>query len=109
MKVLHVENSITIAAGVRGICRRLPHIALVQVARIEDAKRAIYQARERPFDLAILDVSLPDGSARDLLPLLRSTRIVFLTAHNPGTLAWHKVLKKTPGWDLSLEEILRHG
>lgn len=45
--------------------------------------------RERPFDLALLDLSLPDGSGYDLCRLIRETRpsarVIFLTACDEET------------------------
>jgi DNA-binding response OmpR family regulator len=56
-----------------------------QVARADSVASARHAIGEAPFDLALLDVGLPDGSGFDLARVMRqrspATAIIFLTAH----------------------------
>jgi DNA-binding response OmpR family regulator len=56
-----------------------------QVARADSVASARRAIGEAPFDLALLDVGLPDGSGFELARVVRqrspSTAIIFLTAH----------------------------
>ena len=103
--ILHVENSPTIRAGVRGLCRRVDGIELVEAASLDDAKREIRALDLGASDLAILDWSLPDGCARSLLPLL-TCRIVILSAC-PPVVPGAVVIPKEGDWRRLLETELR--
>ena len=102
--VLHVENSPTVRAVVRSLCRRTD-ADLHSVTRIHDAAREIGALAPRAFDLAILDWSLPDGCARSLLPLL-ACRIVILSAF-PPVVPGVVVIPKEGDWRRMLEVELR--
>lgn len=51
--------------------------------------QAVALLRDRPFDLALLDLALPDGSGYDICRLIRqnrpATRVIFLTACDEET------------------------
>ena len=103
--ILHVENSPTPRAGVRGLCRRLPGIELVEALTLEAARREIRLLAPRVFGLAILDWSLPDGRAHVLLPLL-ACRIVILSAC-PPVVPGVVIIPKEGNWRRLLEVELR--
>ena len=55
----------------------------LQSARtLEEARSILHGVR---FDIAILDLALPDGSGRDLVPLLRErgSQVIVFTAQDP--------------------------
>lgn len=67
--VLHVEDDPDIVQVVRSI---VGDIATVESAsRLSDARKML---NERRYDLVILDIALPDGSGRELLPILNKAR-----------------------------------
>ena len=72
LRILLVEDEALNRALVRAILSRraeeLPPIELVEAATIADARRAL---GERPVDILLLDVRLPDGSGLDLARDLR--------------------------------------
>jgi DNA-binding response OmpR family regulator len=104
-RILHVENSPTVRAGVRSVCRRVG-ADLIEAASIEAAMIAIRVLAPLTFALAILDWSLADGCADELLPLLPSTRIVILSAKAPSV-PGAVVIPKEGDWQKALEEELR--
>jgi DNA-binding NtrC family response regulator len=66
--VLHIEDDADVVQVVTGI---VGDVADVEgAATLADARRML---SERHYDLAILDMMLPDGSGKELLPLLSST------------------------------------
>ena len=66
--VLHIEDDADVVQVVAGI---VGDVADVEgAATLADARRML---SERHYDLAILDMMLPDGSGKELLPLLSST------------------------------------
>lgn len=64
-RVLHVEDD----ADVREVTRAIlgANVEVVQAASLEEARQQLSLGR---FDLALLDIGLPDGDGLELLPLL---------------------------------------
>ncbi len=65
-KVLHVENDPDIFHVVHGVVDEVAD--MIQAINLAEARQMIAQCR---YDLVILDLDLPDGSGRELLPLLK--------------------------------------
>ena len=67
VRVLHVEDD----ADVREVTRAIlgERVEVVQAATLEEAREKLAGAR---FDLALLDIALPDGDGLELVPLLAS-------------------------------------
>lgn len=83
-QILHVEDDLSLAAIVHEAMSRN---AVVTTARSVAAARR--QLSEKYFDAVILDVTLPDGSGQDLLPIAprdgeRPTVTVSYTADEPS-------------------------
>lgn len=66
LKVLHVEDDPDIFQVMLAVAGEVAEV--VQAANLSDARRMLAQSR---YDLVILDLDLPDGSGKELLPLLR--------------------------------------
>jgi len=78
MNILLVEDDTIIASGLKYALENENFI----VTHTSDIHTATKTITEKKFDLAILDVGLPDGLGFELIPLLKSstTPILFLTA-----------------------------
>lgn len=79
MKLLFVEDDRIIASG---LCYSLTQEGYL-VTHCVDVKSAKTTLYENSFDLAILDLSLPDGSGYDLCQLIKAKEdipVIFLTA-----------------------------
>ncbi len=79
MKILFVEDDKTIASG---LCYSLTQegYSVTHCLNVECAKTSINENR---FDMAILDLSLPDGSGYDICKIIKSREdipVIFLTA-----------------------------
>lgn len=79
MKILFVEDDKIIASG---LCYSLTQegYSVAHFINVESAKAAI---KENDFDLAILDLALPDGSGYDICKMIKSKKdipVIFLTA-----------------------------
>ncbi len=79
MKILFVEDDRIIASG---LCYSLTQegYLVTHCLNVESAKRLIQETR---FDLAILDLSLPDGNGYDLCKIIKAKEdipVLFLTA-----------------------------
>ena len=79
MKILFVEDDRIIASG---LCYSLTQEGYIvtHCLNVESAKAAI---NENNFDMAILDLSLPDGSGYDICKIIKSKGdipVIFLTA-----------------------------
>jgi CheY-like chemotaxis protein len=72
-RILHVEDDADvrhIMSAILGDSARITPASNLTEAR---AQLALAKSTGQPFDLAILDVGLPDGSGLDLLPMLSSS------------------------------------
>jgi two-component system response regulator QseB len=82
MKILLVEDDLDLGNGVR-IALTGQDLEVVWVRRLEDAMRMV---ESTPFDLALLDLGLPDGDGLALLRRLRRERqalpVLILTARD---------------------------
>lgn len=79
MKILFVEDDRIIASG---LCYSLTQEGYL-VTHCLDVQSAKTTIKENSFDLAILDLSLPDGSGYDLCQLIKAKEdipVIFLTA-----------------------------
>lgn len=79
MKILFVEDDKVIASG---LCYSLEQEGYA-VTHCLDVESAAIMINENSFDLAILDLSLPDGSGYDLCTTLKAKEdipVIFLTA-----------------------------
>ena len=79
MKILFVEDDKVIASG---LCYSLTQegYSVTHCLNVESAKALI---EENNFDLAILDLALPDGSGYDICKMIKSKKdipVIFLTA-----------------------------
>lgn len=79
MKILFVEDDKIIASG---LCYSLAQegYSVTHCLNLESAKTLI---KEDDFDLAILDLALPDGSGYDICKMIKSKKdipVIFLTA-----------------------------
>jgi len=98
--ILHVENSPTVRAILKTRLRRvLPDIDIVEARGVESARVALTLLRSRMYDLVVLDWSLPDGKASDLLHLLSDLRRVVVTANPSEVDGFVEVIDKAdPRW-----------
>ncbi|MCL1845683.1 MAG: response regulator transcription factor [Defluviitaleaceae bacterium] len=78
MTILLVEDDSIIASGLVYALEK-ENFGVTHAGNISDAKNTV---REKNFDLAVLDIGLPDGTAFDLLGELRrvGASLLFLTA-----------------------------
>ncbi len=79
--ILLVEDDKTIVMGLEYSLQQEGY-GVICCYNVKDAEKAV---REQAFDLALLDLSLPDGSGYDICRLIRSgsdTPVVFLTARD---------------------------
>lgn len=81
-KILVVEDDIALSAG---LCYQLDTSGYLTVAAYS-CQKALNLLKDSPFQLAILDVNLPDGSGFDLCRQVRETQpllpVIFLTAND---------------------------
>ena len=84
MRVLIVDDHTLVRAGIGRLLQALPDVDVV--AEACNAQQALDLAAIHRPDLILLDLSLPDRSGLDLLPLLREslpqTRVVIMSMHN---------------------------
>ena len=82
MKLLVVEDDLTLSAA---ICFELDCNNYVTVAAY-NCKKAYHLIQSEPFDLAILDVNLPDGNGFDLCCTIKNVcpqmPVIFLSAND---------------------------
>lgn len=82
MKILVLEDDLALSAG---LCFELDNSGYLTVAAY-DCRKARRLLREDAFDLAIMDVNLPDGSGFDLCREAKALKpelpVIFLTAND---------------------------
>ena len=85
-RVLLLDDNFDLAENVRDVLERSKELAegsRVEVVVAHDARTGLELAKTRPFDVAIVDVRLPDASGVDLVTPLRSVmphgEVVLLT------------------------------
>jgi len=98
--ILHVENSSTVRAILKTRLRRHdPTIDIIEARSLCAARVALAMLRHRQIDLVVIDWSLPDGLASDILPLLSGLRCVVVTANPSEVNGFVEVLDKAdPKW-----------
>ena len=71
VKILVIDDHEVVRRGVKQILEEIfPH---VEVGEADTAQKGIAAARQEPWDLAIVDISLPDQSGLELLSELHGT------------------------------------
>ena len=71
MKVLIIDDHEVVRRGVKQLLGEIfPH---VEVGEADTSQKGIAAVQEKPWDLAIVDISLPDGSGLELVCELHST------------------------------------
>ncbi|MBL8741319.1 MAG: response regulator, partial [Myxococcales bacterium] len=89
-RVLVLDDNLELAENVRDVLERGVRLSDAPKGRVEvvvahDAKTGLELAAERAFDVAIVDVRLPDGSGVDLIAPLRASmphgEVVLLTGN----------------------------
>lgn len=70
-RVLIVEDDDLVRRTYRKVLERAGH-EVIAAATVTAARALLRGSGERPFEVVLLDLCLPDGSGADLLPLVRS-------------------------------------
>ncbi|HEY1035256.1 MAG TPA: response regulator transcription factor, partial [Pseudoxanthomonas sp.] len=87
MRVLIVDDHTLVRAGISRLLQALPDVDVV--AEACNAQQALDMAAIHRPDVILLDLSLPDRSGLDLLPLLHESlpqvRVVMMSMHNDPT------------------------
>ncbi len=82
MNVLVVEDDVDVAQVIVDHVERWGHDAEISAT----GKQALEKARQRNFDLALIDIFLPDTKGYDLIPRLKEVRpdmwFVSITGYN---------------------------
>lgn len=77
MKILLVEDDITLAFAIKEYFVR-EHYEIVVFYSVQEALRSDLSI----FDVAILDINLPDGLGYEIVPYLKDTPFLFLTVQD---------------------------
>jgi DNA-binding response OmpR family regulator len=78
-RILHVEDDTDVVNVVAAIIG-----GLATIDRADGLRAARHLVQTRSYDLVILDLAFPDGSGRDLLPLLPpETPVIIFSASEP--------------------------
>ena len=97
-KILLVEDDSSLGESLKSVLVKSHSVEWVQ-----SVKEAAQQLRAHSFDLAILDLNLPDGSGFDVAHLVatqsQGTRFIFLTAHSDAE-------SRLRGFDLGAEDFI---
>ncbi|SDR13017.1 DNA-binding response regulator, NarL/FixJ family, contains REC and HTH domains [Pseudoxanthomonas sp. CF385] len=87
MRVLIVDDHTLVRAGISRLLQALPDVDVV--AEACNAQQALDMAAIHRPEIILLDLSLPDRSGLDLLPLLHESlpqvRVVMMSMHNDPT------------------------
>jgi two-component system invasion response regulator UvrY len=83
MKILIVDDHAIVREGVKQIVKTLPEVR--QIDEASDGKEALSKLMKNHYDLAILDISMPEITGLDLLQHLKNnniqTRVLMLSFH----------------------------
>jgi len=83
MKILIADDHAIVREGVKLIVKTLPEVKVIDEA--SDGKEALAKLTKNNYDLAILDISMPEMSGLDLLQQLKfhgiPTRVLMLSFH----------------------------
>jgi PAS domain S-box-containing protein len=81
-RILIIDDNVSLAENLRDILSGAAHLE-AEVELAPDGQTGLSSARQAAFDVAVVDVKLPDGSGVDLIPRLRATspflEIILLT------------------------------
>jgi CheY-like chemotaxis protein len=81
-RILLAEDS----ASIQTLLSRVLHMAGAEVTVASDGRQAVELARQRPFDLILMDIEMPELDGREATKVLRadgfSIPIIALTAHD---------------------------
>lgn len=84
-RILVLDDNLDLAQSVREVLEGSPDLAPVEVVVAHDAPVGLELVRQRPFDVAIVDVKLPGASGLDLIAPLRATdppsEVILLTGN----------------------------
>ena len=72
IKVLLADDHALVRGGLKEILTR--HLESVECGEAENAEQVLAQVRERPWDLLILDITMPGRSGLDILTDLKLPR-----------------------------------
>ena len=83
MKILIADDHAIVREGVKQIVRTLPEVK--QIDEASDGKEALNKLMKTSYDLAILDISMPEMTGLDVLQHLQNnnipTRVLMLSFH----------------------------
>lgn len=83
MKILIADDHSIVREGVKQIVKTLPEVK--QIDEASDGKEALAKLTKTNYDLAILDISMPEMTGLDLLQQLKNlniqTRVLILSFH----------------------------
>lgn len=83
MKILIADDHAIVREGVKLIVKTLPEVK--QIDEASDGKEALAKLIQTPYDLAILDISMPEITGLDLLQQIKfhniKTRVLMLSFH----------------------------
>ena len=83
MKILIADDHAIVREGVKQIVKTLPEVK--QIDEVADGKEALSKLTKTHYDLAILDISMPEMSGLDVLQHLKNnnvqTRVLILSFH----------------------------
>jgi DNA-binding NarL/FixJ family response regulator len=83
MKILIADDHAIVREGVKQIVKTLPEVK--QIDEVADGKEALSKLSKTHYDLAILDISMPEISGLDLLQHMKNnniqTRVLILSFH----------------------------
>jgi two-component system, NarL family, invasion response regulator UvrY len=83
MKILIADDHAIVREGVKQIVKTLPEVK--QIDEASDGKEALAKLTKTQYDLAILDISMPEITGLDLLQHLKNnnikTRVLMLSFH----------------------------
>jgi DNA-binding NarL/FixJ family response regulator len=83
MKILIADDHSIVREGVKQIVKTLPEVR--QIDEASDGKEALLKISKTHYDLAILDISMPEMTGLDLLQHLKNnniqTRVLILSFH----------------------------
>ena len=83
MKILIADDHAIVREGVKQIVRTLPEVK--QIDEASDGKEALNKLMKTSYDLAILDISMPEMTGLDVLQHLKNnnipTRVLMLSFH----------------------------
>ncbi len=83
IRILIADDHAIVRRGVRDILNELPD--QIEIAEVSSAMDALHEIGAHPYDIAILDISFPDGNGLDILNQVRTirplTRVLFLSMY----------------------------